>query len=109
VPEIGNSAALTPFAKREVMPGNLIGAELERFVRDAAMTYWHQTGTAKMGQDAMSVVDGTLKVHGIEHLRIADGSIMPRDRKHQIRSLSADRGRQISPLRSRHLIRTAPR
>jgi hypothetical protein len=42
------------------------------------MTYWHRTGTAKMGQDAMSVVDGTLKVHGIEHLRIADGSIMPR-------------------------------
>jgi choline dehydrogenase len=76
--EIGNSAALSPFAKREVMPGNLNGAELERFVRDAVMTYWHQTGTAKMGQDAMSVVDGTLKVYGIEHLRIADGSIMPR-------------------------------
>jgi hypothetical protein len=33
------------------MPGNLKGAELERFVRDAVMTYWHQTGTAKMGQD----------------------------------------------------------
>jgi choline dehydrogenase len=76
--EIGNSAALSPFAKREVMPGNLKGAELERFVRDAVMTYWHQTGTAKMGQDAMSVVDGTLKVYGIEHLRIADASIMPR-------------------------------
>jgi choline dehydrogenase len=76
--EIGNSAALSPFVKREVMPGNLKGAELERFVRDAVVTYWHQTGTAKMGQDGMSVVDGTLKVYGIEHLRIADGSIMPR-------------------------------
>ena len=42
------------------------------------MTYWHQTGTAKIGHDAMSVVDATLKVHGIEHLRIADGSIIPR-------------------------------
>jgi choline dehydrogenase-like flavoprotein len=31
-----------------------------------------------MGQDAMSVVDGELKVYGISHLRIADGSIMPR-------------------------------
>jgi choline dehydrogenase len=31
-----------------------------------------------MGQDAMSVVDARLKVYGIEHLRIADGSIMPR-------------------------------
>jgi choline dehydrogenase len=31
-----------------------------------------------MGRDAMSVVDGHLKVYGIDHLRIADGSIMPR-------------------------------
>ena len=31
-----------------------------------------------MGQDAMSVVDNKLKVYGIENLRIADGSIMPR-------------------------------
>jgi choline dehydrogenase len=76
--EIGNSVALQPFVKREVMPGNLKGAELERFVRDAASSYWHQTCTAKMGHDALSVVDGTLKVYGIEHLRIADGSIMPR-------------------------------
>jgi choline dehydrogenase len=42
------------------------------------MTYWHETCAAKMGQDAMSVVDGSLNVYGIEKLRIADGSIMPR-------------------------------
>ena len=30
-----------------------------------------------MGQDAMSVVDGELKVYGVDGLRIADGSIMP--------------------------------
>jgi choline dehydrogenase len=76
--EVGNSAPLSPFVKREVMPGNLKGAALENFIRDAASTYWHQTCTAKMGHDAMSVVDGSLKVHGIDHLRIADGSIMPR-------------------------------
>ena len=76
--EIGNSTALRRFVKREVMPGNLKGAELERFIRDAAVTYWHQTCTAKMGRDAMSVVDAELKVYGIEKLRIADGSIMPR-------------------------------
>jgi choline dehydrogenase len=76
--EVGNSAALRPFTKREVMPGNLKGAELEHFIRAAASTYWHQTCTAKMGKDAMSVVDGQLKVYGVEHLRIADGSIMPR-------------------------------
>jgi choline dehydrogenase-like flavoprotein len=69
---------LRPFAKREVMPGNLHGAELERFVRDAASSSWHQTCTAKMGRDAMSVVDAQLKVYGIDALRIADGSIMPR-------------------------------
>jgi choline dehydrogenase len=34
--EIGNSAPLRPFAKREVMPGNLTGTELERFIREAA-------------------------------------------------------------------------
>ena len=31
-----------------------------------------------MGRDAMSVVDGQLKVYGIDNLRIADASIMPR-------------------------------
>jgi choline dehydrogenase len=76
--EIGNSGPLRPFVKREVMPGNLKGAALENFIRDAASSYWHQTCTAKMGYDAMSVVDGSLKVHGIDNLRIADGSIMPR-------------------------------
>jgi choline dehydrogenase len=76
--EIGNSAALRPFAKREVMSGNLKGAELENFIRDSVVTYWHQTCTAKMGRDSMSVVDSNLKVYGIENLRIADGSIMPR-------------------------------
>jgi choline dehydrogenase len=60
------------------MPGKMTGAELEDFIRDAASTDWHQTCTAKMGQDVMSVVDGRLKVYGIEGLRIADGSIMPR-------------------------------
>jgi choline dehydrogenase len=76
--EIGNSPALHHFAKREVMPGNLKGPELENFVRDGATTYWHQTCTAKMGRDAMSVVDGSLRVYGIDNLRIADGSVMPR-------------------------------
>jgi choline dehydrogenase len=75
--EIGNSSALRPYTKREVMPGKLRGAALEDFVRDGAITYWHQTCTAKMGRDSMSVVDGSLKVYGIDRLRIADGSVMP--------------------------------
>ena len=60
------------------MPGNLKGAELEHFIRDEAGTYHHQTCTAKMGRDSLSVVDAHLKVYGISNLRIADGSIMPR-------------------------------
>ena len=75
--EVGNSAALRSFAKREVMPGNLKGAELENFIRDAAVTYSHETCTAKMGRDEMSVVDSTLKVYGVENICIADASIMP--------------------------------
>jgi choline dehydrogenase len=46
--------------------------------RDSVGTYWHQACTANMGRDSMSVVDGNLKVYGIDNLRIADGSIMPR-------------------------------
>jgi choline dehydrogenase len=76
--EIANSAALRPFVKREVIPGSMTGKSLESFVRDSVVTYWHQTCTAKMGRDSMSVVDGKLKVYGIDNLRIADGSIMPR-------------------------------
>lgn len=75
--EIGHSAAFTPLVKREAMPGKLTGPEMEQFARNAAVTYWHQSGTAKMGRDALSVVDGSLKVFGIEKLRIADASIMP--------------------------------
>jgi choline dehydrogenase len=76
--EIGNSAAMRPFVKREVMPGKLAARALESFARDAVSTYWHQTCTAKMGRDEMSVVDSRLRVYGIDNLRVADGSIMPR-------------------------------
>jgi choline dehydrogenase len=76
--EIGNSVPLRPFTKRGVMPGNLKGAALEHFVRDAVMSYSHETYTAKMGRDPVSVVDGNVKIYGIDNLRVADGSIMPR-------------------------------
>jgi choline dehydrogenase-like flavoprotein len=76
--ELGNSAPLRPFFKREVMPGNLKGEDLVTYLRDAALSYWHPVGTAKMGRDPLAVVDGNLKVYGIDNLRVADGSIMPR-------------------------------
>jgi choline dehydrogenase len=76
--EIGNSAALRPFTGREIAPGRLNVAELDGFFREGLGTFWHQSGTAKIGRDTMSVVDGALKVYGVEGLRIADASIMPR-------------------------------
>lgn len=75
--EIGNSEFCGPYRKREVMPGPLKGADMENFIRNAAGTYFHESCTAKMGRDEMSVVDGQLKVYGIEGLRVADASIMP--------------------------------
>jgi choline dehydrogenase len=76
--EIGNSAAFGAITRREVMPGRCREDELENFVRNAAVSFHHYACTAKMGRDEMSVVDGALKVHGIERLRIADGSVVPR-------------------------------
>lgn len=76
--EIGNAPELRQYAKREVMPGPLKGKDMENFIRNAVNTYWHETGTCKMGRDAMAVVDNKLRVRGITGLRVADGSIMPR-------------------------------
>jgi choline dehydrogenase len=75
--EIGNAAALAPFVRRELMPGPLEKSAMETWLRQAAGTYFHQTCTAKMGRDEMSVVDGALRVYGVPGLRIADGSVMP--------------------------------
>ena len=76
--EIGNAAALRPYTKREHAPANLTGTALEQYIRDGLTTFWHQSGTAKMGRDSMSVVDSELKVYGVEGLRIADASVFAR-------------------------------
>jgi choline dehydrogenase len=76
--EIGDSGSLRPFVRRQVIPDNVERPELENYIRDTAFSFWHQTSTAEMGRHAMCVVDGYLKVYGVDNLRIADGSIMPR-------------------------------
>lgn len=78
VREIGNSNELSEFVNKEVVPGPLAKPEdTIEFLRNSATSYFHETCTCAMGTDEMSVVDSKLKVHGIQNLRIADGSIMP--------------------------------
>jgi choline dehydrogenase len=70
---------MSAFVKREVAPAQkLTGPDMENFVRDGATTYFHQSGTCRMGKDGQAVVDAKLRVNGVKHLRIADSSIMPR-------------------------------
>jgi choline dehydrogenase len=77
--DIGNSPAMKDFVKREVAPTKkLEGKEMEDFVRNGATTYFHQAGTCRMGRDNEAVVDAKLRVNGVQGLRIADSSIMPR-------------------------------
>lgn len=75
---VGNSAPLRRFAKRELLPGPVDGKGLETFMRNGTVSHSHQSCTARMGRDPLSVVNGQLQVHGIDRLRIADASIMPR-------------------------------
>jgi choline dehydrogenase-like flavoprotein len=75
--EIGYSEPCERFVTRECYPGKLSREQMEQYARNAAVTYWHQVGTAKMGRDELSAVDSSLKVIGIGKLRIADASIMP--------------------------------
>jgi choline dehydrogenase len=51
--------------------------ELLAFARATGTTVFHPTSTCRMGSDSTAVVDERLRVHGIERLRIVDGSIMP--------------------------------
>ncbi len=75
--EMGNSAAMADFVKREIMPGKKDKAQMTDFLKNAAGTYFHESCTCKMGTDEMSVVDGSLSVRGVEGLTIADASVMP--------------------------------
>ena len=64
----------------EVLPGPDVrtDAEVDAWVRSAVNTALHPVGSCAMGTGAEAVCDEQLRVHGIEALRIADASVMPR-------------------------------
>ena len=77
-------AAAPPLAQllaREHRPGNQAQSddEILHFCREQGATIFHPSGTARMGLhgDPMAVVDACLRVHGVQGLRVVDGSIMP--------------------------------
>jgi choline dehydrogenase len=47
------------------------------YARQTVITVFHQSGTCKMGQDLMAVVDERLRLRGMDGLRVVDASIMP--------------------------------
>jgi choline dehydrogenase len=71
--------AFDPYRGRELAPGPPVegDAELLAWLRATAMTTFHPVGTCKMGNDDMAVLDGRLRVRGVENLRVADASVMP--------------------------------
>ncbi len=75
-------AACGPLAEHvteELFPGPDVQSdeELRAYVRQTVTTVWHPTSTCAMGGDPSSVCDPSLRVRGIEGLRVADASVMP--------------------------------
>jgi choline dehydrogenase len=70
------------FRGPELSPGPDVrtDAEIEDWMTRTADTVFHPVGTCRMGieSDTGAVVDGKLRVRGVEGLRVADASIMPR-------------------------------
>ncbi|WP_233151629.1 GMC family oxidoreductase [Pelomonas sp. KK5] len=78
--EIFRQSALGRYIRKEHFPGEAVktDAELEQYTRRYGRTSYHPVGTCRMGVDAEAVVDPSLRVRGIEGLRICDSSVMPR-------------------------------
>jgi choline dehydrogenase len=72
--------AFDPYNGGEISPGPQIRSDeeiLDWVARDGETAY-HPSCTCKMGVDGMSVVDpDSMKVHGLEGLRVVDASVMP--------------------------------
>ena len=77
---IMNQPAFAPFNGGEVSPGPDVQGDVAvlDWVRKDAETALHPSCTARMGTDAMGVVDpSTMRVHGTQGLRVVDASVMP--------------------------------
>jgi len=74
--------ALAKYIEHEMEPGPEIQSDedLLAFARETGGTIYHPVGTCKMAPDGdtMGVVDGDLRVRGVERLRVVDASVMPR-------------------------------
>jgi choline dehydrogenase len=78
--EIGRQQPLKRYLDRPFKPEKIDGLtddELADHVREVTQTLYHPVGTCKMGTDDLSVVDPTLRVHGVAALRVVDASVMP--------------------------------
>ncbi|MGW9114584.1 GMC family oxidoreductase [Microbacterium sp. NPDC055683] len=58
-------------------PHGLDRAAKERYVRENVGTFFHCSGTARIGVDDLAVVDPSLRVRGLDGLWVADASVMP--------------------------------
>jgi choline dehydrogenase len=79
---IGAAAPLAAWGNRELMPGRRVRTDeaLRRFIRKNAITTYHFAGTCRMsstGREPEAVVDSSLRVRGVEGLRVADASVIP--------------------------------
>jgi choline dehydrogenase-like flavoprotein len=80
VEEIGGQGALKPFVGKQLAPARLATREgIDAHIRATGITVHHPLGTCRMGltSDPMAVVDPTLRVIGMERLRVIDASVMP--------------------------------